>query len=321
MVTPAGKVVVVGAGSIGRRHYQNLQSLGAQTELMAWRSFDRAALAQRDDIAGLVIATQTPIRLELIDLCAQRSWPFYCEKPLAWTPVQVAALYAAAAPVAARSMIGFMMRYHPVLRALAAMDLSDIFRFQAEIGHDVRKWRANWRFAGSYAAQAEGGGVLLDLCHEIDLVAALFGPLTLHDVRSLGHADFAGVDFASSLHLTGANGAAGGVAMDYLSPQFIRKMALSGTHQRIEADFQAASLTVHRLDAQGQSVPQTHSFAFDRNDMFIAAMRDFLALAAGADLPDDPLRPRFDVMRATNDVIAAAWQARVFSGIVEMDLS
>jgi predicted dehydrogenase len=263
----------------------------------------------------MVIATETPIRLDLIRLCAEKGWPFYAEKPLAWRAAQVAEIFDAAAPVAARSMVGFMMRYHPVLRALAAMDLTGIFRFHAEIGHDVRQWRANWRFADSYAARAEGGGVLLDLSHEVDLMLALFPGLALHDARSLGHAAFPGVDFATSLHLSAPGGAAGAVAMDYISPVFVRRLELSGATARIEADFQAARLAVATAAGREEQV-----FAFERNDMFLAAMRDFLALAAGADLPEDSLCPRFDRMRASADLIAAAWEARVFSGNVAMEM-
>lgn len=308
-------IVVVGAGSIGRRHAANLAALGARAELLPWRSFDAAALEARGDVAGMVIATETPIRLELIALCARRGWPFYAEKPLAWRQDQVAAIHAAAAPVAARSMAGFMMRWHPVVRALAAMDLSDVFRFHAEIGHDVRQWRANWRFADSYAARAEGGGVLLDLCHEIDLAAALFPGLALRDAQSLGHSDFPGVDFATVLHLTTPSGAAGTVAMDYVSPVFVRRLVLSGAARRIEADLLASRLAI--LDGSGR---QEQEFPFERNDMFLSAMRDFLAMAAGADLPDDPLRPRFDRMRATNDLVARAWEARVFTGAVTLPM-
>lgn len=312
---PSGTIVVIGAGSIGRRHAGNLASLGARAELIPWRSFDRAALAARGDVAGMVIATETPIRLELIGLCAAKGWPFYAEKPLAWRADQVAAIHDAAAPVATRSMVGFMMRYHPVLRALAAMDLSDVFRFHAEIGHDVRQWRANWRFADSYAARAEGGGVLLDLSHEVDLMLALLPGLRLHDARSLGHAGFPGVDFATSLHLAAPGGAAGAVAMDYISPVFVRRLELSAASARIEADFQAAKLAVVTPSGRAEQV-----FSFERNDMFLSAMREFLALAAGEALPDDPLRPRFDLMRPSSDLIAAAWEARVFEGNVSMEM-
>lgn len=318
---PAGKVVVIGAGSIGQRHFANLQTLGAEGELIPWRSFNAAQFAARRDVAGVVIATQTPIRLELIALCAQNNWPFYAEKPLAWTPDQVAQIYAAAAPVAHRAMVGFMMRYHPVLRALAAMDLSSLYRFHAEIGHDVRKWRQNWSFKGSYAAEPEGGGVLLDLCHEIDLVSALLSPLELGAVRSMGHDDFAGVDFASSVQLRAPNGAAGVVEMDYIAPIFVRKMTLACASQRIEADFNASTITVNRADLTGAPTQETMHYPFVRNDMFLAAMQDFLAMTRGQQLPADPLRPAFDQTRATSDLIAAAWQARTFMGAVAMDMA
>ncbi|WP_028029709.1 Gfo/Idh/MocA family protein [Gemmobacter nectariphilus] len=313
MVMPEGVIAVIGAGSIGKRHAGNLAALGARVELLPWRSLDRAALAARDDIAAMVIATETPIRLELIRLCSARNWPFYAEKPLAWRVDQARAIHAAAAPVAARSMVGFMMRWHPVVRALAAMDLSDTFRIHAEIGHDVRQWRANWRFADSYAARAEGGGVLLDLCHEVDLVQALFAGLRLHDVRSLGHAGFPGVDFATSLHVTTPTGAAGRIAMDYLSPVFVRRLVISGLTRRIEADLLASRLTI--LTGEGQGV---QDFPFERNDMFLSAMREFLVLAAGEALPEDPLRPRFDRMEASSLLIASAWEARRFEGATAM---
>lgn len=315
MVIPTGTIVVIGAGSIGRRHTTNLGALGARVELVPWRSFKRDALAARRDIAGVVIATETPIRLELIQLCAEKGWPFYAEKPLAWNASQVAAIHAAAEPVADRSMVGFMMRYHPVLRALGAMDLSQAFRFHAEIGHDVRQWRANWRFADSYAARAEGGGVLLDLSHEIDMVLALFPGLRVHDARSLGHSGFPGVDFATSLHLTAAGGAAGSIAMDYVSPIFVRRLEVSTASERIEADFHTARLAV--VTPVGR---EERFFTFERNEMFLGAMGEFLALVSGKALPEDPLRPRLDRMRASNDLIAAAWEARTFTGQIVMDM-
>jgi predicted dehydrogenase len=315
VVIPTGTILVIGAGSIGRRHAANLSTLGARTELIPWRQFDAAALTAPKDVGGMVIATETPIRLDLIKLCAVNAWPFYAEKPLAWRADQVEAIHAAAGPVAARSMVGFMMRYHPVVRALADMDLTGLFRFHAEIGHDVRQWRANWRFADSYAARAEGGGVLLDLSHELDLMLALVPGLRLHDARSLGHPDFPGVDFATSLHLSSPSGAAGEVAMDYISPVFVRRLELSTASARIEADLQASRLVVETAKGRTETV-----FPFERNDMFLAAMRDFLALAAGADLPEDRLRPRFDRMRASSDLIAAAWEARSFTGTVAMEM-
>lgn len=306
--------LVIGAGSIGKRHADNLRALGETVELIPYRDFDADAVARRDDVAGMVIATATPIRLDLIQLCAAKGWPFYAEKPLAWTQEQVAAIYDAAGPVADRSMVGFMMRYHPALRDLAQRDLSDIYGFTFEIGHDVRQWRANWSFADSYASDPAGGGVLLDLCHEIDIAHCLFPQATVTAVQCLDHPDFPRVDFATRISLSAPGGPTGTVAMDYLSPVSLRNGALRGTKTKIDLDLLGPTLRTH----DGQTC-DTQNFAFDRNDMFLQIMADFVALAKGDTPSDNPLMPRFDKVRASCDLIAGAWEARDFTGQVAVD--
>ena len=307
----ADTFLVIGAGSIGQRHARNLATLGRKVELIPYRAFDANAAAQRRDVAGVIIATATPIRLSLITLCAAQNWPFYVEKPLGWTQSQIAEIYQAATPVTDRSMVGFMMRYHPALRALTQLDLSDIYSFAFEIGHDVRQWRANWSFAQSYASDPAGGGVLLDLCHELDIAHCLFPTAKVTGATSLDHADFAGVDFATRISLSAPLGT---VAMDYLSPVSLRRGQLRGTRQIIDLDLLAPAFT--RDDGTGQ---HTTDFTFDRNDMFLDAMQDFIALATGVEPSDNPLLPRFSDVRESCELIAQAWEARQFSGQVAVD--
>lgn len=308
-------IAVIGAGSIGTRHAGNLEALGEAVELIGWRGFDRAAFELRDDIEAVVIATSTPIRLELIELCAARNWPFYAEKPLAWRVDQAEAIHDAAAPVAARSMVGFMMRYHPAVRDLAALDLTQTYGFSFEIGHDVRQWRQNWSFAGSYAAEPEGGGVLMDLCHEMDLALAVMGPLSISDVRVLAHRDFPQIDFATRVDVVADSGAVGTVSMDYVSPVSLRRAAIRGAQRVVDLDFLAPSLS----EDIGQGA-QITPYAFERNDMFMDMMRDFLALVRGEDTSGNPLMPRFDQMRGSSLLIARAWEARKVTGFVDMDM-
>ena len=135
-------------------------------------------------------------------------------------------------------MVGFMMRYHPALRALAEEPVA-AYRFHMEIGHDVRQWRANWRFGDSYAAREEGGGVLLDLCHELDMAHVLFPGAGVTAVESIGHADFPGVDFATQVTLAQEDGPVGTVAMDYLSPKSLRRAQLRGREEVLDLDWLA----------------------------------------------------------------------------------
>ncbi|MCU0828625.1 MAG: hypothetical protein MUE52_14765 [Tabrizicola sp.] len=230
------RVLVIGSGSIGRRHHDNLQVLGASSRLVSWREAGLGgSLAAMTDAEAVVVATATDVRLPLIEAAAARGLPMYVEKPLAFRPDEVEAIALAAAPVADRSMLGYMMRYHPAVRALAGMDLSDVFQFALTIGHDVTQWRANWRFSDSYAARAEGGGVLLDLCHELDLAVCLFPGLEVTRVECIGHPGFPGADFASRISLR-CQGLVGDVSMDYLTPLLHRRTMLRGTERMQDFD-------------------------------------------------------------------------------------
>lgn len=309
------RVLVIGSGSIGRRHYDNLQTLAVSTELLSWRDVGlQGSVAAMDRADAVVIATATDIRLPLIEAAAARGLPIYVEKPLAFRPAEVETIAAVAAPVAARSMLGYMMRYHPAVRLLAEADLSDVFQFALTIGHDVTQWRANWRFSESYAARAEGGGVLLDLCHELDLAACLFPGVTVTRVESLGHPAYPGVDFASRVSLR-HQGVAGDVSMDYLTPKLHRQTMLRGTDRMHDFDFAAQSYWV--TDANG---PLDLDLAFERNTMFLDAMRDFVALASDGAVSDNPLLPRLDLCLPSARLVSEAWSKREFIGQITRDI-
>lgn len=305
---------VVGSGSIGRRHHDNLTALGAEVRLLGWRGLDMATLeamiggARR---AALVIATATQIRLELIELCGRLGVAFYVEKPLAFRMDDLQRIQAAAAPVADRSIVGFMMRYHPALRALHD-DPVTAYDFHMEIGHDVRQWRQNWRFGDSYAARAEGGGVLLDLCHELDMAHVLFPGARLRAVDCIGHADFPGVDFATTVTLAQDGGPVGTVRMDYLSPKSLRRTQLRGRNEVLDLDWLAP-----RWSRSDGGEDRVREWDFERNDMFLGVMGDFMALVEGRAPSGNPLMPSFDRVQESCALIAQAWEARTFHGAIE----
>lgn len=309
------RVLVIGSGSIGRRHHDNLQTLGATSRLLSWRAEGQAgAIAAMSEADAVVIATATDMRLPLIAAAADHGLPMYIEKPLAFRPEEVEAIATVTAPVADRSMLGLMMRYHPAVRALATAELSDVFQFALTIGHDVTQWRANWRFSDSYAARAEGGGVLLDLCHELDLAQCLFPGLAVTQVESLGHPAYPGVDVASRISLQ-HQGVAGDVSMDYLTPRLHRRTVLRGKDRMHDFDFAAQ---VYRVtDAAG---PQDLPLQLERNTMFLDAIRDFLALAAGRPTSGNPLMPRLDRCLPSARLVAEAWSKRRFVGQITKEI-
>ena len=315
------KYYVIGAGSIGKRHFENLTALGANATLLPWRGLSLDGFAEQlqsnaSQSTAIIIATASQIRMPLIQLAAQTESPLYIEKPLAYRLSDLDAIYDASRQISSRSMVGFMMRYHPVVKSLAARGMEQTYSFAMEIGHDVRQWRNNWRFDDSYAANADGGGVLLDLCHELDIANLLFPNAQLKRVDSLGHVDYPGVDFSSRITLTEPNGAIGTIAMDYLSPHSLRRITLRGRKSVSDIDLLAGS-----EDISDGRTTRTIQHSQERNTMFLDIMRDFMILAETGRQPENQIAPVMDKVYDSCKLIAQAWEARQFNGAISGDKS
>lgn len=301
------RVLIVGSGSIGQRHCTNLLSLGVDASIVPWRSYQPGVLDLCD---AVVIATSTDVRLEPIVDAAARHIPIYIEKPAAFRPADLKVIQDVTSKVACRTVVGFMMRYHPAFLVLSQLDLSGTIRFNFCVGHDVTQWRAERRFSDGYASKADGGGVLLDLCHEIDMAAALFPDVALRDVNSLGHSNFHGVDFVSNVTLRTGSGVEGYVGMDYLTPRLHRRVIIHGEEFVYDFDFSGQRYLIS--DKRGDRLLDLHH---ERNTMFIDIMRDWILLLKGQK-PENALVPLIDRVQKSSSLIAESWSARSFAGSI-----
>ncbi|MEO0343742.1 MAG: hypothetical protein AAF198_09930 [Pseudomonadota bacterium] len=309
-------ILVIGTGAIGQRHADNLRDLGEGVSVYSWREGGIDGLRRlldQTEFEAAIVCTATNIRLDVLKLTSSLGLPVYLEKPVAFKCADLAAITHCLGPLAERSFAGFMMRYHPALRFLADKDLKGQFRFDFEIGHDVHQWRQNWIFAQSYAAKPEGGGVLLDLCHELDMALTLFPDAKLTTVTSLDHCDHPRVDFATSINLI-TEAASGTVSMDYLSPASKRTIRLRGRDACFDLDL--VKNTFYISDAHDER--KMDGLSIDRQEMFKDTMRDFLRLIRGLHL-ENPLAPVLSKCAKSNDMICRAWEARRFIGTIGGD--
>jgi len=306
------KVLVVGSGSIGKRHAQNICELGHDCEIVGFRDLvDLENFLLKDAFDAVIIATASQVRREVLEPCFRYLIPVYIEKPVAFDSEILNEIYSLPDSYLKKCFAGFMMRFHPLTKFLLGLDYRDVYSFSFEIGYDVNLWRPDWKFSKSYASNPLGGGVLLDLCHEIDLANLLFPPLTLKDVVCLEHEDFTNVDFVSSLTFTNSNNLIGSVSMDYLSPVNRRKLVIKSADFIDEIDFLTGVYS--RITANGISVRE---FPFERNQMFIDAIDIFLQ----SDLPKEknlPEIPSLDRVKSSCELIVNSWSNRIFVGSVE----
>jgi len=190
--------LVVGLGSIGRRHAHNLREqapdarftfvrhggdgdgFGAEFGGRVVGSLHEAVDAPID---LAVVATPSADHIAVLPDLIARACPLLVEKPVVTTVDECDAIdrALAEAPPAVRAA-GFNLRYLGSLRALRETVTSG--RLGAPVRADLvaGQWLPSWRphtdyRAGYSAHQDRGGGVELDLCHEIDAARWLFGEL------------------------------------------------------------------------------------------------------------------------------------------------
>ena len=171
------KSLIVGYGSIGRRHETVLNQLGSETAIVS----GHAEVAYRSLEAGLehfqpdyvVIANRTSEHLETLDRLEEAGFRGSClvEKPLSGESPKTFSAYSF------RIRVGYVLRFHPLF--LAATELlqgESIYSIHAYVGQYLPDWRPDTDYRESYSSNKDqGGGALRDLSHELDYLQALAG--------------------------------------------------------------------------------------------------------------------------------------------------
>jgi predicted dehydrogenase len=309
---------VIGKGSIGMRHASNISEIGIDLVHLSWREVEinslRSKFIKINDKVCVVIATATNVRLPIIKLCAELDIPMYIEKPIGYIKKDLKEIFSISQELQQKSFVGLMMRYHPLIRYLTEQNLQNLYRFNIEIGHNVNEWRQGWKFSESYASNPNGGGVLLDLCHEIDLAYLLCDSLYVDKTLSFQHANFDMVDIASSILLSSKSGISCNISMDYLAPELIRRGTLVCVDKHLTYDLTSSTI----IERSKQGLKENY-FPVERNQMFIDAMKDFLNVVSGQS-PVNPIAPRLDKVKDVCFHIADAWEKRQFIGKIEANL-
>jgi predicted dehydrogenase len=296
MESAGHSVLVVGSGSIGRRHLRNLRALGfqrlaacdldrarldpvvAELGIQPFTGFEAALDAARPD---LVFVCTPPVSHVSLALRAVRSGAHvFVEKPLSNTLDGVDDLIAEAEAGGRTVQVGYNMRYHPGLGILRQM-LADrvigrVLWVQAEVGQYLPDWRPWQDYRRSYTASREmGGGAILDASHELDYTMWLFGkPVEVACMAGRVSGLEMNVEDCATLLLRFSDGMQAGVHMDLIQRRYSRTCKLVGELGTLVLD-DAQDLIREFTVAAGEwrSIPYLH----DANQTYVAELEHFLA--------------------------------------------
>ncbi len=290
------KGLVVGCGSIGKRHLQNLKSLGVSDLGVVESDAERRECTARElgvatfsalgdglrwspDFA--VIATPTHLHIEQALEVASHGSALFVEKPLSHVCAGISDLARAVKRHGLVSMVGCNMRFHPGPRKVKELieegRLGKILTARIHVGSYLPAWRPGNDYRTNYAARAEtGGGCILDCIHEIDLARWYLGEVVDVFCRAghLSSLEIATEDVAVlvSRH---SSGALSEVHLDYVQRTYERGCQIAGADGSLFWDFREKQ--VRWYDAASDNwTTYEQSAGWQLNQMYIDEMRHFL---------------------------------------------
>lgn len=292
--------LIVGLGSIGRRHARNWAALGlgplavcrqarlAQPEPLgvAVREFfdlDEALNEQPD-----VVLVTNPSSLHVDAACraVRAGAHVLVEKPLGHALDGVAELLDLAGRRQRQVMVGYNLRFHPGLVRLHELvqqrSVGRVVSVRADVGEYLPDWHPWEDYRHGYSGRRElGGGAVLTFSHELDAVCWLLGT-PRRVVAFAAHASSLEIDTedVAEILLQFADGCLASVHVDYVrrSPQ--RTIEVVGEEGILRWEYHANRL-VRYVPAARQWRLEVGDPDLSRNDMYVAELAHFAACARG----------------------------------------
>ena len=191
------KILIIGLGSIGKKHVEAIQTILPHVEIFALRSNKQAEKIENiqniylfDDIAHLdvefaIIANPTSEHKKVISQLIGYDISLFIEKPL-YSSLDIVELIDLISKRGIFTYVACNLRFLDCIRYLKEQlpDLQNkrLNEVNVYCGSYLPDWRKNVDFRKTYSAITElGGGVHIDLIHELDYLYWLFGkPLRIN---------------------------------------------------------------------------------------------------------------------------------------------
>lgn len=188
-----GRVLIIGHGSIGKRHLRLARDLMPNADIRILRHQDCdsipeyangcfSRLDQAIEFAPqiAVIANPATFHMDTARPLARTGVHLFVEKPLAATLDGIAQLLDICREQGTVLMTGYNLRFLPSLQRFRSLlrqnAIGRVLSVRCEIGQYLPSWRPDTDYRQGVSARNElGGGALLELSHELDYLRWIFG--------------------------------------------------------------------------------------------------------------------------------------------------
>ena len=290
-------ILIIGFGSIGRRHLENLLQLKnvklivytKRTDLNLFKEQGvkisnslTECLNENPDIG--FITNETSLHVPIAIKLAQNGLDLFIEKPLSNSSKDIKKLYSIVKKKKLITQMGCNLRFHPCIKKIKNLidqgKIGRIISAQVQCSSylpDYHRWED---YRKSYAARDElGGGVTLTLIHEIDYMYWFFQEVE-NVVSISGKMSDLGVtaeDYTASL-LKFKNKVVGELHLDYFQRPNFRSCKIRGTKGEIYWDSVNNSVGVYNIKKNKREIKFETGFAdnIDTYSSYLEEIKHFL---------------------------------------------
>jgi predicted dehydrogenase len=328
------KLLIIGLGSIGKRHVRVLKGL-CNPEFLYYPSTpipradqfileneitvypDLQACLNQDPSAA-IISNPTSEHISVAAELIKYQIPFLIEKPVSNNTERLASLTAQIEESNLPVLVGFQLRHHTLFQTLLNKVQSGIIGQPLSLVGYVGQYLPEWRPGVDYrktssASQTTGGGVLWDLCHEIDLAITIMGPV--HSVtcalKKISDLEI-DTDDSADIILHHHDNCCSNIHLNYLDRKYSWYTRVIGSEGTILWDYTQGLLEIFRLDQLEPEVFYDPT-GFTRDKLFELQALHWLAVLEGRERPLVPFSDGCEVTRIAVAAQRASQTARSIS--------
>lgn len=208
------KVLIIGLGSIAKKHIDAIKQVNPATSFWAIRhtassesyegiinvySYDQLPV----DLDFAIISNPTSKHTEALKSVLKLKVPVMVEKPISGDLEGLEEIIADFESTGIINYVACNLRFHPCIKWLKDnLSVSEVLEVRAYCGSYLPDWRPGVDYRKAYSSvNALGGGVHLDLIHELDYLVYLFGlpGRSISSLRKVSRLEIESMDSASYL--------------------------------------------------------------------------------------------------------------------------
>jgi predicted dehydrogenase len=282
---------VIGMGSIAKRHAINLRALHPTAKIFVVSSSGKNtelpngidAVINIDDLLAyrpnyVIVASPAPFHTTMAKILLENGIAVLIEKPLTINYESALDFEIFCQKITAKVAIGYCLRFLPSAQIVKEYinngQLGTLYNVECNVGQYLPDWRTDKNYKESVSAnKVLGGGVLLELSHEVDFLLWILGDLTLkHSWLRTTNELGLDVEEIADLVLTSREGAYISLHLDFIQKSTQRKCEFIGKNGRLVWDLVGNSVRLH----QSNNVTTLYADAdYDKNNMYIDMLSTF----------------------------------------------